>query len=135
MQEFRIDPQAESIFESLIFEFRRVSSLREIEEAWDVSKLKVVPIRVWDSIHWMLQLFLKIGLIYSCMIVNMRSYKVTSRLLIIVFVDRRSNPLRYPLQSMQGPFLGQTLWNIRLRWMRRFLQEIDSKESPVRVQG
>lgn len=74
MQEFRIDPQAESIFESLIFEFRRVSSLREIEEAWDVSKLKVVPIRVWDSIHWMLQLFLKIGLIYSFMIVNMRSY-------------------------------------------------------------
>lgn len=70
MQEFRIDPQAESIFESLIFEFRRVSSLREIEEAWDISKLKVV------LIDWMLQLFLKIGLIYSCMIVNMRSYKL-----------------------------------------------------------
>lgn len=82
MQEFRIDPEAESIFESPIF----VSSSFEFKENWrgGVGYFEIkssISVRIWLDVA----IVSEIGLIDSCMIVNMRSYKVTFRLLIMCF--------------------------------------------------
>lgn len=70
MQEFRIDPETESIFESPIF----VSSSFEFKGNWrGVGRFEVKSSfdSSLNSIGWILQFFIKIEVIDSCMIVNM----------------------------------------------------------------
>lgn len=37
--------------------------------------------------------------------------------LMTFYFPSRSNTLRHPMQSVSGPFVGETLWNLCLRWV------------------
>lgn len=63
------------------------------------------------------------------------NFNYTFVIILSIFCDFRPYFIRHPLQSMPRSLIGQTLRNLRLRWLCRILQAVHPSQSSIFLQG